>query len=157
VAGEGSTPSDTRRPLCLLAANGTGVSDREQERRRAANRERKRAEKRALVVIALLAFLVALVWIVKAAAHPRPFPRAWLAGALCIHEREASWRDAGAPYFGGMQMDRRFMATYGRRLLRSKGTAEHWSPHQQLHVARRGWRARGWRPWPVAARRCGLL
>ena len=32
---------------------------------------------------------------------------------LCIHNYEASWTDPKAPYYGGLQMDREFQATYG--------------------------------------------
>lgn len=90
-------------------------------------------------------------------AHPKPLPRHFVSGALCIHRHEGSWTDPDAPYYGGMQMDISFMRAYGRRLLRRKGTADHWTPHEQLHVAYRGYRARGWWPWPNTARMCGLL
>ena len=109
-------------------------------------------------ILLLGAFWIALTLVVVKAvhAHPRPFPRAWLQGALCIHRHEGSWRDDGAPHWGGLQMDMAFMKTYGARLLRTKGTADKWSPHEQLHVAFRAYLARGWAPWPNTARRCGL-
>jgi hypothetical protein len=74
-----------------------------------------------------------------------------------VHEHEASWTDGGAPYYGGLQMDRNFMAAYGRRYLRRWGTADRWPVWAQLLAAERGRRARGWWPWPSTARMCGLL
>jgi hypothetical protein len=46
-------------------------------------------------------------------------------GWLCIHHFEGSWKDPDAPYYGGLQMDLSFQRTYGRELLRRKGTANH--------------------------------
>lgn len=82
---------------------------------------------------------------------------AHLSSWLCIHRFEGSWRDAGAPYWGGLQMDLAFMAAYGRALLRAKGTADHWTPLEQMQVAEVAWRSRGFWPWPNTARSCGLL
>jgi len=77
---------------------------------------------------------------------------------LCIHRYEGSWTDAGAPYYGGLQMDYQFQATYGLGLLRAKGTANNWTPLEQIIVAERARRSgRGYHPWPNAARLCGLL
>jgi hypothetical protein len=87
-------------------------------------------------------------------ARRPPHLRAW----RCIHRYEGSWRDPGAPYYGGLQMDLGFQRTYGLRLLRRKGTANRWTPLEQMWTAERALRAgRGFHPWPVAARRCGLL
>jgi hypothetical protein len=81
-----------------------------------------------------------------------------LAQWLCIHRYEGRWRDPDPPYYGGLQMDLTFQRTYGLRLLRREGTANHWSPREQMWVAERALRAgRGFYPWPVAARRCGLI
>jgi hypothetical protein len=89
----------------------------------------------------------------RAAAHP-PHERAW----LCIHRYEGSWTDDGAPYYGGLQMDIGFQATYGGDLLRRKGTANHWTPLEQMWVAEKAFRSgRGFYPWPNTARYCGLL
>jgi hypothetical protein len=88
----------------------------------------------------------------KQAQHP-PHKRA----LLCIHRYEGSWSDGGAPYYGGLQMDWGFMRHYAPRLLRSKGTADHWSPLEQMWVAERALRTRGFQPWPNTARYCGLL
>jgi hypothetical protein len=76
---------------------------------------------------------------------------------LCIHRYEAGWTDADAPYYGGLQMDREFQETYGARLLRTKGTADHWTPLEQMWVAERAFKTRGFWPWPNTARYCGLL
>jgi hypothetical protein len=77
---------------------------------------------------------------------------------LCIHRYEASWTDGGGPYFGGLQMDLSFQQHYGRALLASKGTAEHWTPLEQMWVAERALRSgRGFYPWPSTAHFCGLI
>jgi hypothetical protein len=89
------------------------------------------------------------VWL--RATHP-PRLRDW----LCIHRYEGSWSDAGGPYWGGLQMDLSFQQTYGSWLLRHKGTADHWSPLEQIWVAERASRSRGFSPWPNTARDCGL-
>jgi hypothetical protein len=98
------------------------------------------------------------LWRRRAAAAKRqalnpPHLRQW----LCIHRYEGSWRDPRGPYYGGLQMDREFQATYGPDLLRRKGTADHWTPLEQMWVAERAYRTRGFWPWPNTARSCGLL
>lgn len=79
-----------------------------------------------------------------------------LGGWLCIHHYEGSWADPNAPYWGGLQMDLSFQATYGGWLLRHKGTADHWSALEQIWVAVRASHTRGFSPWPNTARYCGL-
>jgi hypothetical protein len=87
------------------------------------------------------------------AAHP---PH--LAGWLCIHRHEGAWHDPNGPYYGGLQMDLGFQRTYGARLLRMKGTADNWTPLEQMWVAERAHRnGRGYYPWPNTARYCGLI
>jgi hypothetical protein len=87
-------------------------------------------------------------------AHNPPHLRAW----RCIHRYEAGWSDAGAPYYGGLQMDLGFQRRYGWRLLAHKGTADRWSPLEQMWVAERALRAGRWfYPWPNSARACGLI
>jgi hypothetical protein len=87
------------------------------------------------------------------AIHP-PHKRAW----LCIHRYEGSWRDSGDPYWGGLQMDRGFMAGYAPRYLLSRGLADRWSPLEQMWVAERAFRSgRGFWAWPNSARLCGLI
>jgi hypothetical protein len=76
---------------------------------------------------------------------------------LCIHGFEGSWQDAGAPFWGGLQMDSGFQRTYGREFYRAWGTADHWPPFVQLAVAMRAYLAgRGFGPWPNTSRMCGL-
>jgi len=90
----------------------------------------------------------------RRAGHRPPHLRAW----ICIHGYEGSWRDPNAPYYGGLQMDLTFQWQYGRRLLRHKGTADHWTRFEQMWVAERAHRSgRGFYPWPLTARRCGLI
>jgi hypothetical protein len=90
----------------------------------------------------------------KRKAHNPPHLAAW----LCLHRYEGSWADGGAPYYGGLQMDLRFQLTYGRELFRRKGTADNWTPLEQMWVAERAMRSgRGFYPWPHSARMCGLI
>lgn len=90
----------------------------------------------------------------RRAGHRPPHLRAW----ICIHGYEGSWRDPNAPYYGGLQMDLTFQQQYGGRLLRDKGTADHWTRFEQMWVAERAHRSgRGFYPWPLTARRCGLI
>lgn len=85
--------------------------------------------------------------------HP-PHEAEW----LCIHRYEGPWADPDAPYYGGLQMDLTFQRMYGRALLRREGTANMWSRLEQMWVAERALRAgRGFYPWPVSGRRCGLI
>jgi hypothetical protein len=89
----------------------------------------------------------------RAALNP-PHKTGW----LCIHRYEGSWSDGSAPYYGGLQMDLGFQRTYGPALLRRKGTANRWTPLEQMWVAERAHRAgRGFYPWPNTARYCGLI
>jgi hypothetical protein len=89
----------------------------------------------------------------REAAHP-PHRSAW----LCIHHYEGAWADPNAPYYGGLQMDISFQRRYGRDLLHRKGTANHWTPLEQMWVAERAHRSgRGYYPWPNTARYCGLI
>jgi hypothetical protein len=87
------------------------------------------------------------------AQHP-PHAAAW----RCLQRYEGSWSDAGGPYYGGLQMDLTFQQRYGAYLLHRKGTANHWTPLEQMWVAERALRAgRGFYPWPNTGRICGLL
>jgi hypothetical protein len=89
----------------------------------------------------------------KRAKNP-PRRAAW----MCIHRYEGPWNDPNPPYYGGLQMDLSFQRTYGRHLLRRKGTADKWTPLEQIWVAERAYRSgRGFYPWPNTARYCGLL
>jgi len=83
-----------------------------------------------------------------------PHKSAW----LCIHRFEGAWTDPNPPYYGGLQMDLGFMRRYGGDLLRRKGTADHWTPLEQMWTAERAHRSgRGFWPWPNTARSCGLI
>lgn len=86
-------------------------------------------------------------------AHHPPHERAW----LCLHRYEGSWTDTGAPYYGGLQMDLTFQERYGGQLFRDKGTADHWTPLEQMWTAEKALKSRGFWPWPNTARICGLL
>ena len=101
---------------------------------------------------------VAQLWHTRAVAAERqalnpPHRQQW----LCIHHYEGSWTDPASPYYGGLQMDLEFQATYGPELLHAKGTADHWTPLEQMWVAERAYRTRGFYPWPNTARYCGLI
>jgi hypothetical protein len=77
---------------------------------------------------------------------------------LCIHRFEGAWTDGGGPYYGGLQMDLSFQRLYGPALFRRKGTADHWTPLEQIWVAEKAHKSgRGFTPWPNTARTCGLL
>jgi hypothetical protein len=83
-----------------------------------------------------------------------PHKAAW----LCIHHFEGSWADPNPPYYGGLQMDVQFQRRYAPGLFRLKGTADHWTPLEQMWVAERAHSAgRGFYPWPNTARYCGLI
>jgi hypothetical protein len=87
-------------------------------------------------------------------AHNPPHKSGW----LCIHRYEGGWSDSGAPYYGGLQMDLSFQHHYGGYLLDRKGTANRWSPLEQMWVAEHAYRSgRGFYPWPHTARYCGLI
>ena len=85
---------------------------------------------------------------VKRLAQDPPHKREW----LCIHRYEGAWNDPNSPYFGGLQMDLEFQQTYGPKLLKKKGTADHWTPLEQMWVAEKAHRSgRGIYPWPNTA------
>jgi hypothetical protein len=89
----------------------------------------------------------------KRAQHP-PHEAAW----RCIHRFEGSWNDSRPPYYGGLQMDLGFQLRYAPYLLRRKGTANRWTPLEQMWAGERAIRSgRGFYPWPNTARFCGLL
>jgi hypothetical protein len=87
-------------------------------------------------------------------AHRPPHRPGW----LCIQRHEGPWNDPNPPYYGGLQMDMSFQRTYGRHLLRRKGTANNWTPLEQMWVAERAHRSgRGYYAWLNTARHCGLI
>jgi hypothetical protein len=91
------------------------------------------------------------------AAHARAMHPPHLREFMCIHRYEGSWTDTGSPYYGGLQMDVGFQQSYGGWLYAAKGTADHWSPLEQIWTAERAYKSRGFWPWPNTARYCGLL
>ncbi len=99
------------------------------------------------------------LWRLRATAVERlaqnpPHKAEW----LCIHRYEGSWTDRGGTYYGGLQMDLPFQRRYGSALLARKGTAERWTPLEQMWVAERALESgRGFYPWPNTARFCGLI
>ena len=89
----------------------------------------------------------------RQAQHP-PRLKDW----LCIHHYEGSWpSNTGNGYYGGLQMNLGFQQTYAPWLLRTKGTADHWTPLEQLWAAEKAAKSRGFWPWPNTARSCGLI
>lgn len=88
----------------------------------------------------------------RVAQHP-PHMRQW----MCIHHYEGAWTDVGGPYWGGLQMSLTFQAHYGGWLYRAKGTADHWTPLEQIWTAEKALKSRGFWPWPNSARLCGLI
>ena len=82
-----------------------------------------------------------------------------LEGFMCIHHFEGGWdSNTGNGYYGGLQMDRRFMQLYGHEFVARWGTADNWPAWAQLEVAARAHASgRGFTPWPNTARACGLL
>jgi hypothetical protein len=99
------------------------------------------------------------MWKQKAALRKRQaFHPPRLSAWLCINRFEGPWTDPNAPYYGGLQMDLSFQRSYAPELLRKKGTADNWTPIEQIWVAERAYRSgRGFTPWPNTARSCGLL
>jgi len=88
----------------------------------------------------------------RLARHP-PHLAEW----MCIHRYEGAWNDVGGPYWGGLQMSLRFQERYGGWIYRMKGTADHWTPLEQIWTAEKARKSRGFWPWPNTARICGLL
>jgi Transglycosylase-like domain len=94
----------------------------------------------------------------RRAARP-PHASAW----RCIKRHESDprmgWRThTGNGYYGGLQLDLAFQRTHGSDLLRRKGTADRWTPLEQMWVAERALRSgEGFYHWPNTARTCGLL
>lgn len=97
---------------------------------------------------------------------------------LCIQRYETpppfpAWRtNSGNGYYGGVQMDAGFEADYGADMVvkyggRVVGSPNHrravgghaylWTPEEQMMVAERALPTRGFHPWPVTARKCGLI
>jgi len=79
----------------------------------------------------------------------------WRTRALVAHRRAQH-----PPHLRGwlcLQMSLWFQQRYGWRLYRTKGTADHWSPLEQIWTAERAVHISGFWPWPNTARICGLI
>ena len=62
---------------------------------------------------------------------------------MCIHQYEGGWTsNTGNGYYGGLQMDLRFMHAVRARLPRRWGTADNWPVWAQVEVAARRARIR---------------
>ena len=88
----------------------------------------------------------------RLAQHP-PHMNEW----MCIHHYEGAWNDVGGPYWGGLQMSLTFQQRYGGWIYKLKGTADHWTPLEQIWTAEKARQSRGFWPWPNTARICGLI
>lgn len=86
-------------------------------------------------------------------------------GARCIARHEGWWTsNTGNGYYGRFQANQDFAHAYGRHYGKRVSYVRFWDgmPHlwprwAQIHMARHGWKARGFTPWPTTARICGLL
>lgn len=116
-----------------------------------------------LAVILIAAFLIALLIsvVLTAPAHATKQVRpAHYNMWICIHKKEGAWNDPNPPYFGGLQMGYWFMQTYGAKLYRTKGTADHWTPLEQMWVAENAYKREGYSlrwmrgQWPVTSYGC---
>jgi hypothetical protein len=114
-------------------------------------RERRRARRLRRQV----RFRIRQVLNLRTALHWRP--GGVTAGLGCIHRYEGSWRDPSAPYWGGLQMDRSFMARYAPVMVRRYGLADRWPIEAQLAAGVLAYYdGRGFGPWPNTSRLCGL-
>jgi hypothetical protein len=92
--------------------------------------------------------------------RPRParIPHRKAFACIAKHESGGRWDiSTGNGYYGGLQMDRAFQRTYAPRLYATRGTADKWTPEEQMRAAGRAVGSRGFTPWPTTARVCGLL
>jgi hypothetical protein len=100
-----------------------------------------------------------------AVSHPPYGKSSEEVALLCIHfnprvgHGEGAWdAHTGNGYENGLQMDRNFQRTYGSSYLRVLGPAWTWPVSVQLAVGILAVKSgRGYAPWPLTARSCGLL
>jgi hypothetical protein len=70
--------------------------------------------------------------------------------------------NTGNGYYGKWQADTNFAKTYHPKAARKWGPYAYyhggaWPERDQDLMAWRGWKARGWYPWPTTGRNCGLI
>lgn len=112
-----------------------------------------------LIVLAALAALLLVPTAQSATSTERKQAMKWYwtSGAECIKAHEGAWTsNTGNGYHGGFQADRSFQRAYGGEFYRAFGLAHNWRPWMQIVMAHRGWKARGFAPWPTTSRMCGL-
>lgn len=105
--------------------------------------------------------------------------RAQERSSLCVYSLASAWADTSAArcvsskeggiasntgngYYGKWQADTSFASTYNPEASRRWGPYAYyhggaWPERDQDLMAYRGWKARGWYPWPTTARMCGLI
>ncbi|MBV8065235.1 MAG: hypothetical protein JOY73_06910 [Actinobacteria bacterium] len=91
------------------------------------------------------------------AAHEKAQHPPHMADWMCIHHWEGAWNDRGGLYWGGLQMSISFQERYGGWIYKRRGTADHWTPLEQIWTAENALKTRGFWPWPNTARMCGLI
>jgi hypothetical protein len=91
--------------------------------------------------------------------HGAAIPASLSAAFQCIHHYEGAWNaNTGNGYYGGLQMDLTFQASYGAEFLRRWGTADNWPVWAQFQAAVRAYQSgRGFYPWPNTAQACGMI
>lgn len=85
--------------------------------------------------------------------------KAWAnsAAGRCVSSHEgAVTSNTGNGYYGKWQADISFQLAYGREFYERWGVASNWPAWAQNVMAYRGWRARGWAPWPTTSVMCGV-
>lgn len=91
--------------------------------------------------------------------------RAWAwystGSTQCVVNGEGGWTtNTGNGYYGRFQADTDFARAYNPAASRRAGPyaySPNWTPSEQVLMGYRGWRARGYQPWPTTGRRCGLI
>lgn len=91
--------------------------------------------------------------------HERLEAARWAAGSgpTCVRREEGAYTtNTGNGYYGAWQADISFQRTHGREFYYRWGTANNWPKWAQDIMAYRGWKSRGWAPWPNTSVECGL-
>lgn len=101
-------------------------------------------------VFALIVVCLSVTTLLSSSAFGANTKSSPFSGLICIHRYEGAWNaNTGNGYYGGLQMDKGFMQTYGSEFLSAWGTADKWPPTVQLVVAMRAvLSGRGYGPWP---------